>query len=104
MRIDEFEEDTPLEETDPGFVDPVLKCIQGDYTGRYIYLQNCAADESKTKGIVIGGGKPHGSKKEVPKNVTIYLEDPKLDQRHLHIFCRKRGVQNQFIVRDLSDH
>lgn len=56
-RVEDIKEDTPLEDTDPGFVDPVLKCIQGDYTGRYIYLSNCAIDETQTKGIVIGGGK-----------------------------------------------
>lgn len=59
-RIEDFDQDTALEDTDPGFVDPVLKCIQGDYMGRYVYLNNCADGENETKGIVIGGGKPHG--------------------------------------------
>ena len=36
--------------------------------------------------------------------MTIYLEDPKLDTRHLHIFCKKIGPLNQFIARDVSDH
>jgi len=100
----DFQNEQPLEEADPGLVDPVLKCIQGDYTGRYVYLRNCIGDEEKTKGIVIGGGKPSTNKKDIPKNVNIYLEDPRLDSRHIHVFCRKLGYLNQFVVRDISDH
>lgn len=94
LRIEDFEKDTALEDTDPGLVDPVLKCIQGDYMGRYVYLSNCGPNETETKGIVIGGGKPQGNKKEIPRHVNIFLEDPRLDQRHLHIFCRKKGPLN----------
>lgn len=93
-RIEDFKFETPLEDADPGLVDPVLKGIQGDYTGRYIYLNNCIGDIEETEGIVIGGGKPNINKKDIPKNVSVYLEDPKLDMRHVHIFCRRQGYGN----------
>jgi hypothetical protein len=32
----EGDNDLKLEDIDPGLVDPVLKCIQGDYTGRFV--------------------------------------------------------------------
>jgi len=43
--ISEFlgEKDTSFKEIDPSAIDPVLKCIQGDYTGRYTYLSNCSS-------------------------------------------------------------
>ena len=53
----EGDNDIKLEDIDPGLVDPVLKCIQGDYTGRFVQLSNCISDEKETTGIVIGGGK-----------------------------------------------
>jgi hypothetical protein len=80
-----------------------LKCIQGDYTGRFEYLNNCSSEQTETKGILIGG-KPDYNLEKNPKGLSIYLEDPKLDEVHCHIFCRKYDTGNQFIIKDLSNH
>ena len=104
--IKEFygEKDTQWDAIDPSALDPVLKCIQGDYTGRFTYLNSCTSSETETSGELIGG-KPEYNQKNNPLNLTMYLEDPKLDEVHAHIFCRRyEGDHQQFIIKDLSDH
>jgi hypothetical protein len=39
-----------------------------------------------------------------PKNLSIYIEDPKMDDVHARLFSRKYEDQEQFIIQDLSDH
>lgn len=55
--ITEFlgENDIKFSEIDPSAIDPCLKCIQGDYIGRFTYLSNCTSEQEETKGISIGG-------------------------------------------------
>lgn len=39
-----------------------------------------------------------------PYNITIHIEDPRIDSRHMRVFCRRMHYGNQFIVKDLSNH
>ena len=50
-------DDRPLDTMDPGLADPVFKCIQGDYSGRFAHVSCCQSGEQKTPGLVIGGGR-----------------------------------------------
>lgn len=45
--LSEFIEDGDLDfdDIDPGVLDPVLKCIQGNYMGRFSRLNNCGPDQ-----------------------------------------------------------
>ena len=38
-------QDIDFDSINPAVLDPVLKCIQGDYTGRFVYINNCGPDE-----------------------------------------------------------
>jgi len=77
--------------------------VQGDYTGRFCYLRNCDTDEEETTGEIIGG-KPDYDVANNPKNLTLYLKDPKIDEVHARIFCRKYEDYNRYIIQDLSNH
>lgn len=37
-------------------------------------------------------------------NITIHIEDPRIDHCHMRVFCRRMHYGNQFIVQDLSNH
>lgn len=97
------EQDIQFDQIDPGPYDPVLKCIQGDYTGRFFYLDNCTNGQLETPGEIIGG-KPGYDIKANPKNISIYIEDHKIDEIHAKFYCKKIGDAGQFIVQDLSNH
>lgn len=97
------EKDVKFNMIDPGVLDPVMKCIQGDYTGRFTYLSNCTAQENETYGEIIGG-RPDYDVQNNPRKLTLYIEDPKLDDVHAKVFCRKYSEGNQFILKDMSDH
>ena len=45
--INEFmtSKEIEFDSIDPSALDPVLKCIQGDYTNRFVYINNCNPDE-----------------------------------------------------------
>jgi len=103
--INEFlgNKDIDMTQIDPGALLPVLKCIQGDYTGRFCYLRNCNPDEEETTGEIIGG-KPDYDINQNPKNLTLYISDPKIDEVHCRVFCRKYPDINRYIIQDLSNH
>ena len=42
----------------------------------------------ETDGAIIGG-QPHYDVVKNPKNLTIYIEDPKMDEVHARLFTRK---------------
>ena len=65
-------------------IDPVLKCIAGDYTGRFIHLENCRGGEQVTKGIVVGGGAidPETQKPIGHASIDLHLEDELMDPVH----------------------
>ena len=90
LNINDFlgDKDQDWSDLDVGILDPVLKCVQGDFTGRFVYLKRCKPDEQETDGEIIGG-QPHYDAVKNPKNLSIYIEDPKLDDVHARIFSRK---------------
>jgi hypothetical protein len=49
------DKDNQWDDIDQSATDPVIKCIQGDYTGRFVYLNSCKTDEEETVGELIGG-------------------------------------------------
>ena len=103
-KIDHFlgEKDQDMSMVDTGCCMPVLKCIQGDYTGRFCYLRNCSTGQKETSGELIGG-KPGYDVVLNPKNITIYLEDQRIDEVHARIFCRSYSDTNRFLIQNLSD-
>ena len=88
---------------DKGILDPILKCIQGDYTGRFIQFDNCTSKQNETTGIIIGG-KPEYDLKKNEKKINLFIQDPTIDESHVRFFCRKYKNQTLFIVKDLSNH
>ena len=50
------------------------------------------------------GGKPDYDIRSNPKKLDVYIKDPKIDEVHAHIFCRKYPDGNVFIAKDVSDH
>ena len=85
---DFLENDQDWADIDAGVLDPILKCIQGDFTGRFGFLKRCEPDQEETDGTIIGG-QSHYDVVKNPKNLSIYIEDPKMDEVHARLFCRK---------------
>jgi len=64
--------DLEFNNIDKGILDPILKCIQGDYTGRFIQFDNCTSKITETTGIIIGG-KPEYDLKKNEKKINLFI-------------------------------
>lgn len=65
-------------------------------------MDNCVKGQDETDGLIIGGNLEYDLDKN-EKNLNVYIQDPKLDEAHARIFCRRYPRGNMFIVKDISD-
>lgn len=72
-----FDPNEHFSDFDSGVFDYVLKCIEGSYCSKFIYL-NTASPE------IIGGGYNYDINKN-PDNVTVFMENAELCSKHAEI-------------------
>ena len=60
-------------EIDIGAYDHLLKCIDGPFSGRFIYISTAP------RGEILGGSDPEGN------SLTMFVENAELSPRHLEI-------------------
>ena len=76
-----------MEDIDTGLLDPVLKCIQGNYTDRFIYVGSCATGQVESTGIIVGGGLETYDYNLNQYDLDLYLADePKMDNQNFKVF------------------
>lgn len=76
-----------------GIYDYVLKCIEGPYCSKFVYL-NTALPE------IIGGGSSYDIAKN-PDNVTMFIENADLSTKHAEITFHRDS--NSYVLRNISD-
>jgi len=79
---------------DIGVFDYVLRCIEGPYIGKTIYIN------SSPNGEVIGGAPGYNQARNLEK-LTLYIENSDLQTKHAHITLNHHC---QYYIKDISDH
>ena len=79
---------------DIGVFDYVLRCIDGPYLGKTLYIN------SSPNGEIIGG-EPGYNQQRNQEKLTLYIENSDLQKRHAQITLNHHC---QYWINDLTDH